>query len=285
MNTNPSNISTKTSSWIHLLDPRVKILVLLAFSISLFFLNTWLGMGIMTGLCLIAMLMSKISFRQICAPLVGVMAICIMTILFNSFVLHSELESGVGNLVNTDFLVDGFCSQMPPSVLLDSLVFVPQGAERGVFYAVRIALLVLSSVIVALSTTSHEFSQALDYFLSPLRLLKVPTHQVSTTVTIAIRFIPLSMCEFNNIKSAQSARALDFNSGGLLFRLKAWTSVLLPLFVGMFRRAETLSIAMDSRCYGLDREPTSLQRLGNFSGAFPCCVGSMLALALVAVFL
>ena len=125
------------------------------------------------------------------------------------------------------------------------------GFALGCFYGVRMILLVLGSFIVVLTTTSTALTDALRSFVSPLRVLHVPADDIAMVFSMAIRFIPLMAQEVCAIHDAQFSRGASFHRGGLWQRVSAWPPVFIPLFVGMFRRADKLSVAMDARCYGV----------------------------------
>ena len=112
-------------------------------------------------------------------------------------------------------------------------------------------LLVLGSFIVVLTTTSTALTDALRSFVFPLRALRMPADDIAMVFCMAIRFIPLMAQELCAIHGAQFSRGASFHRGGLWQRLSAWPPVFIPLFVGMFRRADKLSVAMDARCYGV----------------------------------
>ena len=128
-------------------------------------------------------------------------------------------------------------------------------------------LLVVASLTVTYTTTSTELTDALGFFLRPLKRLGVPTDDIAMVFSLALRFIPVTAEEFGRVHDAQWARGASFAEGSLWERLRAWQTVLIPLFVGLFRRADSLAVAMDARCYGApDVERTSLAPRA-FSGA------------------
>lgn len=134
-------------------------------------------------------------------------------------------------------------------------------------------LLVLGSFIVVLTTTSTALTDALRSFVSPLRVLHVPADDIAMVFSMAIRFIPLMAQEICAIHDAQFSRGASFHRGGLWQRLSAWPPVFIPLFVGMFRRADKLSVAMDARCYGVrGGRRTSLRGLSHDT-RFGCRIG------------
>ena len=97
--------------------------------------------------------------------------------------------------------------------------------------------------------------------MKPLKVIKVPVHDIAVIMSITLRFIPILMEETDKIIMAQSSRGADFSSGGLLKRAKALLPVLIPLFVSAFRRAEELSLAMDSRCYNATDKRTRYKKM------------------------
>ena len=92
-------------------------------------------------------------------------------------------------------------------------------------------------------------TDGLERLLAPLRVIKLPVHEFSMMMTIALRFIPTLVEETDKIMSAQKARGADFESGSLMRRAKALVPILIPLFISAFRRADDLATAMECRCY------------------------------------
>lgn len=125
----------------------------------------------------------------------------------------------------------------------------PAGGLRGLTAVLRILLLVGFSLCVASSTSGTQLSDACVRLLGPLARLGVPVGPLGTVLSLALRFIPLVSEELGRIRLAQRARGADFDSGPVLMRVKAWASVLTPLMIGLFRRADRLAEAMAARCY------------------------------------
>ncbi len=132
-----------------------------------------------------------------------------------------------------------------------SFTFTIDGLIRGCFFAIRILLLVWASLIVCFTSTSTQLTDALNSFLSPLQKLHVPTDDISMVFSIAIRFIPVTAEEYMRIRDAQWSRCAPLNEGSIIGRIKAHMAILIPMFVGLFRRADRLAMAMDARCYGM----------------------------------
>ena len=110
------------------------------------------------------------------------------------------------------------------------------------------------------TTSPIALTDAIESLLSPLKLIKLPVHEFSMMMTIALRFIPTLIEETDKIMSAQKARGADFSSGGLIKRAKALLPVLVPLFISAFRRADELAVAMECRCYRGGKGRTKMTR-------------------------
>jgi energy-coupling factor transport system permease protein len=123
------------------------------------------------------------------------------------------------------------------------------GLARGLFFAARITLLVLGTSIVTLTTSPVALTDALSRLMRPLRFVGVPVDDAAMMFSIALRFIPTTAEEADKIVVAQTARGARFEVGGPVQRARAWVPVLVPLFVNLFRRADDLAVAMESRCY------------------------------------
>ena len=125
----------------------------------------------------------------------------------------------------------------------------PAGGARGLVAVLRIVVLVGCSLAVASSTEPTEMSDAVVRLLRPLARLGLPIAGLGTVLSIALRFIPLVGSELQRIRTAQRARGASFDRGPLLRRIRMWATVLTPLIVGLFRRADRLAAAMSARCY------------------------------------
>ena len=134
--------------------------------------------------------------------------------------------------------------------------FNPQGCMIGLTYAVRVFLILLATYVVSFTTTAEALTHAFSSLFSGLRRF-VSVDNIALILALALRFIPMMASEATQIRQAQKARGARFEEGGLLTRVLSWRVVLVPLVVGMFRRAGNLGQAMDARCYGAKKR-TSL---------------------------
>ena len=123
------------------------------------------------------------------------------------------------------------------------------GLQKGFIISLRLILLILLSSLLTFTTSPITLTDAVESILSPLKKFGVPAHEFAMMMTIALRFIPTLLEETDKIIKAQSARGVDFESGNLIKRAKAFVPILVPLFLSAFRRADELAMAMESRCY------------------------------------
>ena len=127
-------------------------------------------------------------------------------------------------------------------------VFTYEGMEKGFFYTFRICVLVVLANLLTLTTSPMSLTDAFASFLKPFKKLGVPAHEIGMMISIALRFIPIFIDEADRIKNAQISRGARFE-GSFMRKIKNISSLIIPLFVSTFRRANDLAFAMESRCY------------------------------------
>lgn len=216
----------QTDSFLHRLDPRVKLVATFAYIISLFVVNTYTGYAFAGLILAVAIYLSSVPVGYIFRGLKPVFFLLIITVLCNLFLTEGE--------VIWQFY---------------ALKITREGVELSVKMAVRLIFLITGSTIMTLTTTPNQLTDALEDLLRPLRKLHVPAHEIAMMMSIALRFIPILMEETDKIRTAQMARGADFESGNLIQKIKALVPLLVPLFVSAFRRANDLAMAMEARCY------------------------------------
>ena len=142
-----------------------------------------------------------------------------------------------------------FLTPGTPAVTIWKLKITWEGIEMASKMAVRLVMLIIGSSLMTLTTTPNHLTDGLESLLNPLKKLKVPVHEVSMMMSIALRFIPILLEETDKIMKAQIARGAGFENGSLIQRAKAMVPLLVPLFIAAFRRANDLAMAMEARCY------------------------------------
>ena len=130
-----------------------------------------------------------------------------------------------------------------------NITITKEGVFRAIFMIARIMMLVTGTFLLTYTTSPIALTDGLESLLSPLKVFRFPVHEISMMMCIALRFIPTLIEETDKIMSAQKARGADFETGGLIQRVKALVPILIPLFISAFRRADELATAMECRCY------------------------------------
>lgn len=212
---------------LHRLDARVKIALTLAYTVALFAANSWLGLALASVVILVVIASSGVPWRLAARGVRPVLWLLLFTVLANALVWRAA-----------DALI-----------ALGPLGVSGPGLARGLYFATRIVLLMLGTTLVTITTSPVALTDAMSALLRPLAVVRVPVDDVAMMLSIALRFIPTTAEEAERIMVAQSARGARFDEGGPIRRARAWVPVLVPLFVRLFRRADDLAIAMESRCY------------------------------------
>lgn len=213
-------------SVIHKLDPRVKLLGTLIFLISLFISNNFIGYIVATCFLASMIVISKVPFSYMVKGMRAIVFILMFSVIMNLFMTPGETL-----------------------VAFWKLTITKEGLRMAVMMAVRLSFLIIGSSIMTLTTTPNNLTDGLEKGLGFLKVIKVPVHEISMMMSIALRFIPILMEETDKIMKAQIARGADFESGNLMKRAKSLIPLLVPLFVSAFRRANDLATAMEARCY------------------------------------
>ncbi len=215
-----------TDSVIHKLDPRIKFLGTLLYIIGLFLVDSAAGYIFTIAALVVVILLTKIPPKYIIKSVRPVLFILGITVLFNLFLTSGEV------IWSWKFLR-----------------LTREGVEMAVKMAVRLTFLVMGSSVMTLTTTPNQLTDAMENIFGFLKVIKVPVHEISMMMSIALRFIPILMEETDKIRKAQIARGADFESGNFIQRMKSMIPLLVPLFVSAFRRANDLAMAMEARCY------------------------------------
>ena len=216
-----------TNSIVHRLDPRIKILAVIAYIVTVFFAVDYTMYVALFLFVLIVAAVSKIPLKTLFRTIRTIIFLVLITAIINLFFTKGD----------TLWLEWRF------------IKIYREGVEHAIKLAMRLILLMLFPSVLTLTTTPMELTDAIESLMSPLKLIKVPVHAIALIMSIALRMIPILMEETDKIMLAQKARGADFDTGGALKKAKALIPVLIPLFVGAFRRADELALAMDARCY------------------------------------
>lgn len=225
-------------SVIHRIDPRLKIIMTLAYIITLFFVRDFVAYAFII-ICLGTVIkISKVPLMYILRGMKPVFIILIFTFTLNMFMTDGTVIVKFGFLKITE-----------------------EGLYNAVFMAFRLVLLIIGSFLLTFTTKPVKLTDGIESILNPLRKIGVPAHELAMMMTIALRFIPTLLEETDKIMKAQQARGADFETGNMLKRAKNLIPILIPLFIGAFRIAQDLALAMEARCYRGGEGRTKLHEL------------------------
>ncbi len=223
-------------SLVHHLNPRMKLLSLLLVLALLFSLQSYAGLVVLFFIALILITTTRVPFRYFLRGLRPILYIALFALIIYFF-----FTSGGVVLLRVGFIT------------VES-----EGVREGTFIILRLVTLVFYSLLLTLTTTPLSLTYGLSYFLKPLRYIGMPTEEVAMIMAIALRFIPTLMEESQRLMRAQVSRGADFESGSIFRRAKSLVPLIVPLFVGAFRRADELALAMEARGYRIGARRTRM---------------------------
>ncbi|WP_123054700.1 energy-coupling factor transporter transmembrane component T [Clostridium sp. JN-1] len=248
------------NSFVHKLDPRVKILISLVYIVDLFLVNNFKGYVFIIFFTFAAIYISKVPFSYIYKGLKPIFILVVITALLNL------LMTGGTN---------------PPLYHWKFITIYREGVSIAVFMVLRLVFLIIGTSLLTLTTSPIELTDGIEKLLNPFKKIGVPAHELAMMMTIALRFIPTLMDETDKIMKAQMARGADFESGNLVHRAKSLIPILVPLFISSFRRADELAMAMEARCYrgGEGRTRMKQLKLSNKDFTAVVCVTLLVAIS------
>lgn len=211
----------------HKLDPRTKILLVVLYITALFTAKSFLAYGLMALVLAACVRVSRVGLKALVKGLKPVLFIIIFTGILNLFFTPGE----------------GVLWAWGP------LQITTSGLRNAAFMVLRIMLLIMGTFLMTYTTSPISLTDGLERLLNGLKRFRVPVHELTMIMSIALRFIPTLIEETDKIMSAQKARGADFESGNLMEKAKALVPILVPLFISAFRRADELATAMECRCY------------------------------------
>ena len=226
-------------SILHRLDPRIKMVLTIAYIVLLFLVKNSVGFAVSIAFLVVCYMVARIPVKLILRSLKPIVPILIFTGVLNLLFVsaeHSIFDWGIFHISE-------------------------EGIYTAVTMAIRVLCLIAGSSLLTYTTSPIALTDAIERLLGPLKVLHFPAHELAMMMSIALRFIPTLIEETDKIMSAQKARGADLESGGLMQRAKALIPILIPLFVSAFRRAEELALAMECRCYHGGKGRTRMKQL------------------------
>ncbi len=212
---------------VHNLDPRIKIILTIAFIVAVFLGTSLWAFIPVAAYIILAAVLAHLPLKLLLKGIKPLRIILIFTFLLNLFFNAGE------------------------TVLLEvwKIRITLEGLLTAIRFSMRLVFLVSGASLLTLTTPPVVLTDGMERLLSPLRKIGFPAHELAMMMSIALRFIPVLLEEADKIMKAQMARGADFESGNLIQRAKSMVPLLVPLFVSAFRRAGDLAMAMEARCY------------------------------------
>lgn len=227
-------------SVIHRSDPRCKLLVTAMFLPAPFLVSGW-GLFALLALICALVILARVNFSFFVSGLRPLIYIFLFTMVAHGFSLGGEGLSSQVQLGTVGVSLDGF--------------------EEGVYFSLRLAILVLGASLLTMTTNTFELTAAIEFIIRPLAKLRLPVAEIALLLGLSFRFVPVLVSEADRLIKAQKARGIDFSSGGLVRRGQLMVAVLIPLFVGTIRKAKETAMAMESRGYSGSSPRSRLQSL------------------------
>ena len=226
-------------STMHRMDPRVKILSLLIILISIFFDAGFLGYLLIAIFTYIALKLARLKMNYILKSVKPMMFMMVFLGVLNLFMIRTgEILITIG-----DFPI------------------YTQAITQTIYIIIRLILIVALTTIVTATTKPLDLTLGIEHLLTPVKKVGFPAHEVAMMISIALRFIPTLLEETQRTMKSQASRGVDFNEGNMMEKISAIISLIVPLFISAFSRAEELANAMEARCYNPEAKRTRYKQM------------------------
>lgn len=233
-------------SFVHNVNPALKILFLIAYIVAIFLAKNFYGLAACAFVLILIVAFSRVPLGKVLRSVRGVLFLVVFTVAINLLFHGGDEVYWKGPAVYWQWKI--FC------VSQAGIVF-------SAFLIIRLVLLVTCSSMLTYTTTPVALTDGIEALLTPLKWIRFPVHELALIMSIALRFIPILMDETERIKNAQKARGADFEKGGLIKKVRSFVPILVPLLLSAFRRADELGDAMDARCYTGGKKRTKYKKL------------------------
>jgi energy-coupling factor transport system permease protein len=245
------------NSVVHRMDPRAKLIFIVLYIVALFIAHFLVTYGILLLVLALCIFLSKVKLSVILRGMKPVLLVIVITAILNLFYTPGD-----------------------PIAQFWIFKITLEGIWSAFFMILRITMLITCTFLLTYTTSPILLTDGMEKLMNPLKVIKVPVHELSMMMSIALRFIPTLIEETDKIMSAQRARGADFDTGNLMQKAKALVPLLVPLFISAFRRADELAIAMECRCYHGGEGRTRLRQLkyqgvdiAALAGSIVLCIG------------
>ncbi|MBQ3459115.1 MAG: energy-coupling factor transporter transmembrane protein EcfT [Solobacterium sp.] len=219
---------------IHKMDPRAKIMAMLLVLVAIFFPAGWIGYAIIFAAASLTIILARLSFTFIWKAMKPMLFMLVFLFVINAFLLKTG----------------------DPLLTLGSFTLYSDAVFQTLYIAVRLLLMVMITTCLTATTKPLDMTLGIEDLLKPFQKIHVPAHEIAMLISIALRFIPDLIDETERIIKAQESRGVDLKEGKIMERIMAILSLIVPLFVSAFQRAEDLANAMEARGYAPGEQRT-----------------------------
>lgn len=227
------------NSVIHHMDPRAKIGAMLLMMIAIFIPAGYIGYLIIGAVVVATALLAKLKISFLWRAMKPMLFMLVFLLIINLLVIKE------GEVFLTIF----------------GISFYSEAIFQTLYIVIRLALMIMITTILTATTKPLELTLGIEDLLKPFQVIHVPVHEIAMMISIALRFIPTLIEETQRIMKAQASRGVDMDEGSLMEKVKAILSLIVPLFVSAFQRAEDLAYAMEARGYIPNRTRTRYKQL------------------------
>lgn len=230
------------NSLIHKLDPRIKIMTMVFLMVSVFMVggdNAFLAYGVIFAVLLMGVLSAKLTIMYVVKSMKPMIFMMVFLFVINIF----SFKTGTVLLTIGSF-----------KIYSDAII-------NTLFIIFRLMLMIMITTLLTATTAPLDLTLGIEDLLSPFKKIGVPSHEIAMMISIALRFIPTLIEDTQRIMNAQSSRGVDFDEGKLKEKIVGIVSLIIPLFVSAYHRAEDLADAMEARGYAPGKERTRYKQL------------------------
>lgn len=242
------------NSFIHKLDPRFKVIMMILLMVAAFLDIGYLGFAALFIIFFILFKIAKLRFRTVFKTLKPMLFMMVFLLILNVLVMDGETFLFTIPLINFDLYLEPIL--------------------RTVYIVIRMLLMISVTTLLTSTTKPLDLTFGIESLLSPLKIIKFPYHETAMIITLALRFIPTIMEETQKIIKAQASRGVDLQEGKLREKISAVISLLVPLLLSQIQRAGELSDAMEARGYDTSKKRTRYRKLHitykDFVASFVC---------------
>lgn len=246
-------------SVIHRCDPRAKIGAMLIMLVAIFFPAGWIGYAIIFAAVTVVILLAKLPFSMIWKSMKPMRVMMLFLLVINILVTRTGT----------------------PLCTIGSFTVYLESVTQTLYILVRLLLMVMISTCLTATTKPLDMTMGMEDLLAPFQKIGCPSHEIAMLISIALRFIPDLITETNRIIKAQESRGVDLKEGKLKEKIMAILSLIVPLFVSAFQKAEDLANAMEARGYAPGEPRTRYKVLKMHRADYVLLIGSVVILAMM----